>query len=317
MNKKGFIYVITAGLMISVLFLVFFFQDEVSFSEKKESELKRISLADDFVSSFNQDLERALSIATFRSMLALEEHVVDLNDFLYDVEPYFIEVLENGTINGSSYAIVENSSLKEYLRRINVIAEDLGLIINVSVNDVFLGHADPWHLDVSINASVLVFESADLAYWNYSRIYNSIVPIENLRDPMYSVNTRNRVPNTVRKFDDVLVSGDDISGLVSFLDGSFYIASDSAPSFIQRFSNDLTPSEFGIESVVNVLDISDQNLDTYPERVKIDYIYFNNLPAHDVRCNFQDVPVSFYLVLPLSSLELYQLTGIPSSDDCS
>lgn len=317
MNKKGFIYVITAGLIVSVLFLVFFFQEEVSYSEKKESELKRISIADDFVSTFNKDLERALSIATFRSMLALEDYVVDINAFLDDVEPYFIEVLENGTINGTSYVIVENSSLKEYLRRVNLIAEDLGLIINVSVNGVFLGHADPWHLDVSVNASVMVFEKSELAYWNFSRLYNSIVPIENLRDPFYSVNTGNKVINTIRQFEDELVVEGNISNLLSFLEGSYYVESDSAPSFIQRFSNDLTPSEFGIESVVNILDISDQNLDTHPKRVKIDYIYFNDLPVHDVRCKFQGVPDSFYLVLPNSSLELYQLTELPSSDDCS
>lgn len=317
MNKKGFIYVITASLLVAVLFLVFFFQEEISFVEKTETGLVRISLANDFVSSFNQDLERALSIAAFRSMVALEEHIVARGEFLNDTEAHFVEVVETGMINGSSYSIIENSSLKEYIRKINFVADDLGLMINVSVNDIVLGQADPWNLDVSINASVLIIEKSGLVYWNYSRLYASVVPIENLRDPLYSVNTRSRVSNTIRQFNETLVDEGNVSGLVSFLEGSYYIASASAPSFIQRFSNNLSPNIYGIESVVNVLDISDQNLDTYPERVKIDYIYFNDLPVVDVRCDFQGVPSSHYLVLPNESLDLYQLANISSSSDCS
>lgn len=318
LNKKGFIYVITAGLLISVLLVVFYFEQDFSFSESVDSDLRRINLANDFVAGFNQDIERSLAISSFRSMVALEEHISATGEFLNDTQLAFVEVVETGLINGSSYNIMHNSSLDDYLLAVNNVADKLGLKINVSINNIELSHFDPWNLQVSINASILIEDRSDLAYWSYVEVYESIVPIENLRDPLYSVNTKSRVSNTIRQYpNETLVVDEDISNFVDFVDNSYYLSSSSSPSFIQRFSNNLSPNKFGIESIVNVLEISDQDIDTYPDRVKIDYVYFEGSSPSGAICTFNYPELdNYYLYLPNSSLDLYQLENL-SSVDCS
>lgn len=317
MNKKGFIYVISASLLVVVLLIIFFSQQEFSYVDETKSELKRIGFANDFVEGFNQDLSRVLNIASFRSMIALEEYVAVRGEFLNDTESAFMEMVQTGTYNESSYEIMENSSLDEYLSRVNVIADRFGLSIDVSINDIHLGHYDAWHLDVSVNASVFVEDKSGLAYWNYTKLFSSVVPIENLRDPLYSVNTRNRISNTILEFsEDSFVVGDDLSNFLDFVQHSYYVESSDAPSFIQRFSNNMSSSDYGIESIVNVLTISDQDLETYPGRVKIDYIYFNDLDVVDIRCDFEGVPFNYYLVLYNDSLERYGLEDVDSSTEC-
>ena len=72
------------------------------------------------------------------------------------------------------------------------------------------------------------------------------------------------------------------------------MASSSAPSFIQRFTNDVSPSPQGIESVVNIIVISDQEVAVHPDRIKVDFIYFNNLDFEKVCVSdFED----YYLIL--------------------
>ncbi|MFP4567577.1 MAG: hypothetical protein ACLFN8_01405 [Candidatus Woesearchaeota archaeon] len=309
MNKRGFIYVISAGLLVSVLLIVFFSMQDFTFDESVSSKLRRVGFANDFVSGFNQDLERALNIASFRSMVALEEHIASTGSFLNDTEAYFVEVLESGLINGSAYQIMDNSSLSVYLERVNIIASNFGIEVDVQINDIVLDQFDAWNLFVSINASVLILDTTGLANWSYIRVYESVVPISNLRDPLYTVSTRNRVSNTVREFNKSF-SSSNISNFFEFLEGSYYVESpNAAPSFIQRFSNNVSPSPFGIESLVDVLEISDQDLDTFPSRVKIDFIYFNDLSVPETVCVIGGVPSGYHLILPNSSVDKFELNS--------
>ena len=307
MNKRGFIYVISAGLLVTVLLVVFFSMQEFTFEEESSAQLRRVSFANDFVSGFNQDLERALNIASFRSMVALEEHIASTGSFLDDTQSYFIEVIESGLINGSAYQIMTNSSLEVYLERVNIIASNFGLEVDVRINNISLEQFDAWNLFVSINASVVIVDMTGLANWSYMRVYDSVVPISNLRDPLYTVSTRNRVSNTIREFNQSF-SSSDISTFLEFLEGSYYVEMPNrAPSFIQRFSNNNESSPFGIVSLVDVLDISDQDLDTFPDRVKLDFIYFNNLPVSEPVCSIAGVPLSYHLLLPNSTVDMFEL----------
>ncbi|MCC7574596.1 hypothetical protein KO361_03310 [Candidatus Woesearchaeota archaeon] len=315
MNKRGFIFVISSVIIIAVLLLVFLTFDQYSYSDKSFADQRRLDFGNDFVRGFNQDLERAIRIASFRSLIALEEYIAISGQFLNNTEAQFAETVYNGTINGVPAIIMTNSSIVEYLNRINVIGQRFGLEVSVSVDEILLSQSNPWYVNVVVVANVSVFDVSGFASWTFSEAYKSEVPIANLRDPLYAVHTQNRFYNTIRQYSGDLSMGDPVSNIETLMGGSLYVASEFAPSFIQRFSNNVSPSPAGIESLVNIMLISDQDIPVYANRVKIDYIYFNNL-ASDKRCDFDGVNPDYKLVLPSNRLSMYYVDGLNPSSSC-
>lgn len=314
-NKKGFIFVVSCIMIIMILLIVFLTFDRYSYSDSTTANQRRLNLANDFVKGFNQDLERSIRIASFRSLIALEEHVSITGEFLNNTEESFTEVVYYGSINGTSINIMENSSIEEYLNRMNIIGERFGFEVNVNVKNINLSQSDPWYVNVNVLAEVYVMDTAGLASWNFSNEYISEVPIANLRDPIYGVFTENKFYNTIRQFPGTLGGGNATSNMEDLIEDSYYIESTNAPSFIQRFNNNLTAHPMGIESLTNIVTISDQNIDVYPDRVKVDYIYFNDL-ASNKRCDFENISEDYHLVLPSNRLALYGVDSINYSTSC-
>ena len=211
---------------------------------------------------------------------------------------------------------MSGSSFSEYIGKVNALAGKVGITSSIEVTSINLSQIDPWFISVTVHAIVNVSDYRNTASWSYEQDYTTNLPIFNLRDPLYSHFTANKVPNTVQASPFThLVNGSDVSNLESLLENSYYIPSNQSPSFLQRFENDLSPNKNGIESIVNINIISDQDLQVYPDRVKVDYIYFNNLPSDSV-CNIENVSASYDFVIPSNRTSLYEVDGLNYSTSC-
>jgi hypothetical protein len=273
----------------------------------------------DFVKGFNQDYERAVHIASFRTMIALEDYVASTGLFLNNTEDSFKETVYNGTIKGEECPIMNDSAIKDYLARAEQISSRLGISINISVLNIHLSQSSPWMLDVESETEITIKDHSNIANWTYNKTFLVKVPIDNLRDPLYGVFTYNRLSNTIRKSNFTYLIGPDnnTDNLSYHLENGYYLATDKAPNFIMRFENNLTPNENGIESIVNIQSISDQDLTVYPNRIKVDYIYFNNLSYSKI-CDF-DFPEEledFELVLTPDRASLYDVDQLDYSTTC-
>lgn len=320
MNKKGFTYLISAIFLCAILFSVIVANDEYFFRDAQKIDSQRLVYMNDFVKGFNQDYERAIHIASFRTMVALEDHVASTGVFLNNTEESFKETVYNGTIEGKSSAIMNNSAIKDYIERVEDISSRLGITINITVLNIHLTQSDPWFIDVGAETKILINDSLNTAYWEYNKTFFVSVPTDNLRDPIYSIYTYNRLSNTIRKsnFTHLVGTNNNTDNLTSHIENGYYIESDKAPNFIMRFENNLTPNENGIESIVNINDISDQDIVVYPERIKVDYIYFNNLNYTKV-CDFSpvnDTIDDLEFILTQDRLELYEVDGLSYSTSC-
>ena len=81
--------------------------------------------------------------------------------------------------------------------------------------------------------------------------YNTSVSLINIRDPIYSVYTYGRVPNTIRitnVTDYVNDSNNDTSQLRYHINHSFYVENILSPSFLMRLEGNFSKSPYGIES---------------------------------------------------------------------
>lgn len=312
-NRKGFMYLVTVSILALIIIFVFLGVNRYTFQDKQEMQATRIQLMNDFVADFNQDVHRATYITSFRTLLALEDYIAsNSGTFFNDTELAFQEAFFNGTINGSSATLLNASSFTDYLNRINFLAESIGLQSNMTVVNITLSHTGPWRVDVAVHMRVNITDTKNIAAWHFQEIYTTSIPIFDLRDPLYSKFTDNAIPNTIRQSPFpflVNTSSNDTTHLALHVNGSYYLASSLAPSFLQRFENNLTPSPYGIESIVNIGDIAAQDKDVYENRIKVDFMYFNDLSADKI-CDVDTLSSSLYFVISDDRTLLYEIDGL-------
>jgi len=316
-NTKGFTYLLTASFIVVVLLMVFLTLNKYHYQDRQKMYEQRIRLVDDFITNFDDDIHRATYITSFRTLLALEDNIAQTGVFLNNTELLFAQLASNGTLNGTTPSLLINSTLNNYLDKVNSLSSLVGIHSNFSLVNITLYQSSPWEVSVVVLLDIEINDTKGLASWSFRKSYLTKVPIFDLRDPLYSHFTSNRVPNTIRRLDVPFLINDsdhNSSNLITHLNGSYYLASSYAPSFLQRFENNLSPSPYGIESVVNINTISDQDLEVFPNRAKIDYIYFNDISQSNLTCNFTLIPSDLYTVLPFNRLSLYDLDTLNSTD---
>ncbi len=313
MNKKGMVYLLTVSFLTVSLLLIFLSHQAFEFQESQRIESSKIYAMDDFIKDVNSDVVRVLEITGYRAFVAMEDYVSVSGEFFDDKESVMAEAISDGTIRGSSAILMDESSLEDYFKRLNAISEQRGIKANYSIINVSLEHKSPWDVELSVFMNIFILDVQETAKWNYTKEFSSEISIYGLRDPLYSVMTQNRVPNIIRSQNQSLDSG---PVLEEHIRNGHYVESDDAPSFLQRFENDLEPSEFGIESIVYLRDLSQQDIPVDLARPKVDFIYFNDLEIEDLACDFTQIPEDLHLVLPEDRLDLYGLSDSSYSTNC-
>lgn len=318
-HKKGFTYMIAVSLLVAIVIIVFLSVNDYSYFDQQELYKTRILTVNDFVSDFNTDVHRATYITSFRTLLSLEDYIVQSSgEFFNDTETVFKETFYFGTINGTEVSLMNDSSFEDYITKINTMAHGVDLTSAINITNITLSHMDPWNLEVAVHATVNITDKRGVASWHFKDVYITKVPIYDLRDPLYSTFTDNKVPHTIREFDgDLLVNGTNTTELQRFINQSYYLATPKAPSFLQRFENNWSAHPYGIESIVDVNDLSAQEIPVYQDRIKVDYIYFNDLGGTKL-CDVQGMPAGNYFVITLDRNVTYNVSGLTykNGTDC-
>lgn len=319
-NKKAFAYLLIASILIAIILIVFLTMQKYKYQDKQNIDTIRIKTLNDFVKGFTADVERATYISAYRSLLALEDNIATKGEFFTNTEEQFRETFFNGTINGTTSQIVNGTSFKDYLSKVNQIANTMNINITANIQTVYLEQTDPWNIKVIVESNFIIEDKTKLASWNLTKNITTTLPIENLRDPLYSTYTSNRVPNTIIKnpyTEIVNQTNNDTTNLEQLINNSYYIESTNAPTFLMRFENNNSPHQYGIESIVNIEELSDQDIEVYADRVKTDYIYFNDLTESQKICNVQDIPTKYELILPENRKEMYQIENLAYDTTCT
>ncbi len=291
-SKKGFMYTFIVILLIAVLFSIYASEKTKFIGNNKEVVVSRVMAMNDFLDDFDRDLDRAVFIATFRTFLALENHIVEQGSYLPNLESMFTEIIYNGTINGTSQSIMENASLEEYLNRVNQNANRRNMQTELSVSSINFTQETPWIVKVVITLEVNLTDASNSARWDFIQDYDTFVPIDNLFDPLYSVGTLGRLKNPISQFnttDFVDNVTKDSSNLQLFQNQSYYKSSDKAPSFIMRFSGNFSDNPNGIESFVDLDLLQSQDIDIDTELSVVDYLYFGNTTTN-LNCEIDTMP---------------------------
>jgi hypothetical protein len=287
------------SVFIMVMILVFLAYKEYAYTDQQKVVETRINTINDFIKSIESDSKRVIYISGFRSLIALEDYVARSGQYfnnMSDIEDHFRVAFYNGTVNGTAVDILTNSSYKEYLSRLKVIADKVGIDIDINVTGITLYHDSPWSVNVIVSTNVNLTDQRGVAKWEFDKNYTTSVSIINIRDPVYSVSTYGRAPNTIRisNFTDFVNATNDTTNLSYHVNNSYYMANSLAPDFLMRLEGNFSNSTHGIESFVYIPKLIDQVVNYNTTKSIVDYVLFSNITGYETKaCNVQNMPSWF------------------------
>ena len=311
MKKKGIFYALLSILFVSlVIFIALFQSSSNDLTSSMAVYETRIYTLNDFVSDVEKDLGREVYITGFRALSALVDYIVTNGELLDNTEERFKEAFINGTVNNKTAVLMNQSMFDDWLVRIQNISNDVGLDIDIELKNVSIYHSSPWIVNISTNFSVSIIDNKGVANWSRNISVEQMIDINGFEDPLYVLNSYGRVSNIINQtiYEGNYTTGSgpgfDPSNLGIHANNSLYAENTNAPSYLMRFTNNLSASQYGIESIVNLEEFNENGLDI-EEKSAIDHIYFSNSTPTSYHVN--NMPSWF--MIDANRTAKYQVTG--------
>jgi hypothetical protein len=282
-GKKGMFYTLLAIVFILVVLLFVRIQTESKVSDRIDLTRTRIETMNEYVDGVEEDMQRALYISGFRSVLVLDQYLTQSNGtYIPDVQQAFRESIFNGTINGTTDTLISGSTFYDWITNVREKGNNLNVQLNITDPELSVYQTDPWNIKLDLNVTIVVDDVKGLASWNRRSNIVSTVSIIGFEDPLYIVNTYGRFTNTINitkyagNYTYELSPGVwNVDNLRSHVTNMYYIDNVDAPSFLMRFEGRLTDSPYGIESIINLEKFSSQGIPLYPYSV-VDHEYWSS-----------------------------------------
>ena len=273
-KKRGIFYTIAAITLTFVIVLIYSTYTIYRLVDKLEVIETRIDTVNFFIKDVEKDIKKGAFIAGFRTLLSFNQYINTNGSFIDNVEDRFKESFLNGTINSTPLNLMVNSTFNDWANKIVAEAQKIDIVFNFTINNVSLRQKDPWSVTVGLNLTLFISDKINTSYWIRNVYLTSNIDIQGFEDPLYVVNSKGRVTNTITPSNITdFVIGKDVSNLITHLNKSRYIVHSDAPDFLMRLSGNLGNSSNGIESLVNLDKFIVQDLEI-KDRSSIDYIYF-------------------------------------------
>ena len=299
MNKRGMFYTITAILLVGLAITAFLLLK--GSSTTGQAIQSRIYTLDNFLKDVERDMDRALYIATFRSITGFVDEIAGTGVYVDDVDARITNAVLDATYKNGTLAIVQNATLRDWRDRAQAQADNLGIELNITFGGVSISHNTPWSVVAKANSTISVVDKSDLASFIVDYTSNAEVGVLGFEDPLYIVNSLGKITNNITQTIYVFSGNGDEDNEIEeeeLLDHSkkgYYIAHSDAPNYLMRLEGDLGPSSNGIESLVYLQKFLDNDL-SIKQRTIVDYLYFGNQSVTD--CWIDDMPSWFRIDYP-------------------
>jgi len=306
MYKKSIFYTTAAIALTIVIIVTYSAYTTYKLNQRMDVVETRIETVNFFIKDIEKDLVKGAYIAGFRTLLSFNQFITTNGSYIDNLNARFKESLLNGTIKQQSLSLMKDSTFTDWANKISAEAEKIDIKFNFTINEVKLNHTDPWFVDIGLNVSLNIIDKINTSYWVRERYLTTRINIIGFEDPLYVVNSKGRVTNTIVKSNitNFVVNGN-VDNLLKHANNSFYIHHYDSPNFLMRLEGNLGNSTYGIESMVNLDEFQQQGL-AIKDRSIVDYIYFGNKNTVNFRIN--NTPNWFKI--DQEHLDIYQVTNI-------
>ncbi len=302
MNRKGIFFTLIVIAAISLFLISYTFYRNYS---DRTTTHDRISSLNTFIFSIEENLERQIFISGFRSLFIMQIESVENGLYIQNVNNSLNELFFNGTYNSLQQPIMVGATFEDIQQDIQQKANKVNAYITLSNPSIYLTQSDPWYVDVILTVSINAQDQGNLVTWNKTQTYTSKIPIKDFEDPLYLLNTGGVITNKIEK---TPFSSFSVSNLINHTSSRYYKSSTQAPSYLNRLQGSNAASEFGIESLVYIPQLSNQGIIIQDKSI-VDYIYFSS--SFPVSCRITGTPNWFKI--DQSHLADYNLTGLETN----
>jgi len=281
-NKRAQVFTLLAISIITLMFVSF---EIFSVVEQRQPIKMRISSMDSFLFSLEENLERQVYISGFRIIFLAEEEILRKGIYISDIDAFFGEAFFNGTVNGETKDVLTGAVYNDLIASINEKASKINVEISLKNPRILVSQDDPWHIKFTFISDFIMRDKAGLARWEKEENISAYIPISNFEDPIYTINTNAKIARKINRtiYEGIYIISGNSSNLFSHVNKNYYAENSGAPNFLKRLGGDLSADENGIESFVNLNELSREGI-PIKEKSSIDYIYFssNNPPYQSV-----------------------------------
>ncbi len=275
-GKKAVMFTIMSLVLVMIIMFMLGYRAKKSLTENEFIIENRVKSMDHFIDDIERDIKRGIYISGFRAIVGIEEHIATTGNYLNDTQRTFNEIMINGTINNTYISVMNNTELSKWIDRVKEIALQTGIILDYKIINTTVFQENPWEISFALNIDMNITDISGIARWERNSTLVSKLSIVDFEDPLFIVNGKGRILRTIKPTNiTTFVTGQDTTKLLEEMQLGMYKESDSAPSFLMRFSGNLGNSSNGIESFVDLKEFEDNNLNVNVGKSIIDYIYFN------------------------------------------
>lgn len=274
-SKKAQLFTIMG---IFIVFLVFMSFEIFSTIHERDVIKTRVSTMDNFMSSIEKNLERQMYISGFRIIFLAENHITSTGNYI-NVDSFFNEAFFNGSVGGvSNNSILNGATYSDLIDSLNQKASKIN--VNITMNNSFINISQnsPWFVNFTMTSDFVMQDRENLAKWDKEQVISALIPVEGFEDPLFTVNSYAKISRKIARTPYEGNYADELTGnvtnLLDHVNRGYYASNPNAPNFLQRLEGNLNPDSNGIESFVNIPELSSQGISTQ-EKTDIDYIYFS------------------------------------------
>ncbi|MBS3082270.1 hypothetical protein J4416_05095 [Candidatus Pacearchaeota archaeon] len=284
-NKKGVFFLAITMIIITLLMTSYTLRTGIQ--ERKVIQ-KRVETMNSFVNSMQQDIERKIFIAGFRSIFTLENKIIETGSYIENVNASFQEMFFNGTLNSQDEPIMIGATFNNITNDLQSLGEKININVNLTNPKLNINQIDPWNLQVTLNINFSVTDNTNLSSWNSPLTVIATIPLYYFDDPLYTLNTRGII---AIKINQTTYNPLNNSVLLDHTTNQYYKSSIEAPSFIDRLEGNISINSInGIESLVNIQNLQSKGLDTEQKSI-VDHIYFSS--SNPSFCHISGLPSWF------------------------
>ncbi|MBU0979257.1 MAG: hypothetical protein KJ709_00490 [Nanoarchaeota archaeon] len=245
----------------------------------------RIIALDRFISDTESDLERALYIAAFRTLLAMNPQDA-ADDYITDIDDKFHEMMIYGNLDGQPRALINDSNILLWTEKMEAQGSKLSILFSLTPLNIDVHMVSPWDVEVELDSTLEVEDIGGAAKWVRNITTRTKVNIINFPDPVYGHGGAqpNIIKESVYTIEEIRTNDDKLK---EHWESQRYLPCPGAPDYIQRLGGQLGgKSEYGIESLAfpsNYLpgpDIKNKSM--------VDHIYWSS--ANPIHCPVDVIP---------------------------
>jgi hypothetical protein len=257
--RKGIFFTLIAISLLGLILFSYSVTYSYTLHEKSSIIETRVDTMDRFLSSVDSDMENAIYISGYRSIVGLTDYVTTNGTYVDSTSDALVELFLYGSVDGYDSTFMANNTFSHWMDRISDKGEEIGVNLTINVTGVSVYHSSPWAVRFDIDVSLNLTDQKSTASWYKDKSLSSDVSIIGFEDPWYALHTNGQVLKRINTtvYDGNFTIGNDTSNLNDHVAKTYYIAFNASPDFLMRFEENFNASVYGIESLVNKTEILD------------------------------------------------------------